>query len=95
MASASQVKTYRLTEHAKLEMARRQISEAEVGQVLTAPEQSEAVNPERVVYQSRVIWGRIPGPYLLRVVVDIEREPPEVVTVYRTSKISKYWRGER
>ncbi len=95
MASASPIKTYRLTEHAKLEMARRQISDAEVSQVLTAPEQSEAVNSERVVYQSRVIWGQIPRPYLLRVVVDTDREPPEVVTVYRTSKISKYWRAER
>jgi len=26
-----------------------------------------------------------------RIVVDM-RQPPEVVTVYRTSKISKYWR---
>jgi len=30
--------------------------------------------------------------YLLRVFVDIDREPPEVVTVYRTSKVRKYWR---
>ncbi len=28
--------------------------------------------------------------YLLRVFVDIDRIPPEVVTVYRTSKITKY-----
>lgn len=32
--------------------------------------------------------------YLVRVVVDIDREPAEVVTAYRTSKISKYWREE-
>ncbi len=32
--------------------------------------------------------------YLVRAFVDIDREPPEVVTVYRTSKISKYWREE-
>lgn len=24
--------------------------------------------------------------------VDVDRNPPEVVTVYRTSKIEKYWR---
>jgi len=30
--------------------------------------------------------------YLLHVFVDIDREPPEVVTVYRTSKVRKYWR---
>ena len=29
--------------------------------------------------------------YLVRVFVDIDRDPAEVVTVYRTSKIDKYW----
>ena len=32
--------------------------------------------------------------YLLRTVVAMEKEPPVVVTVYRTSKIEKYWRAE-
>ena len=41
---------YRLTDHAQLEMKRRQISEAEVAQVLVAPEQMEEVRPGRVVY---------------------------------------------
>jgi hypothetical protein len=30
--------------------------------------------------------------YLLRVFVDADRIPPEVVSAYRTSKIGKYWR---
>ena len=30
------------------------------------------------------------GEYLLRVFVDVDRTPAEVVTVYRTSKIEKY-----
>jgi hypothetical protein len=29
-----------------------------------------------------------------KVFVDIDREPAEVVTAYRTSKIAKYWRPE-
>jgi len=29
---------------------------------------------------------------MVRVVVDVDREPNEVVTAYRTSKIEKYWR---
>lgn len=42
--------------------------------------------------QSRIeLKGRI---YLVRVFVDIDRVPPEVVTAYRTSKIEKYWRDE-
>ena len=32
--------------------------------------------------------------YLVRVFVDIDREPAEVVTTYRSSKIAKYWRNE-
>ena len=33
--------------------------------------------------------------YLVRVFVDVDRNPPEVVTVCRTSRISKYWRQEQ
>ena len=32
--------------------------------------------------------------YLVRVFVDIDRVPAEVVTSYRTSKVSKYWRDD-
>ena len=75
-------------------MARRQVSEAEVGGVLAAPELSEGVREGRAVYQSRMAWGKPPTTYVLRVVVDIDREPPEVVTVYRSSKVQKYWRND-
>lgn len=30
--------------------------------------------------------------YLVRVVVDVNCQPAEVVTVYRTSRVAKYWR---
>jgi hypothetical protein len=39
-------------------------------------------------------FGEPPGVSLLRVFVDVDRDPPEVVTVYRTSKIEKYWRTD-
>ena len=63
------------------------------GGVLAAPEQREAVRPGQDVLQSRVESER--KTYLVRVVVDVDRSPPEVVTAYRTSKIEKYWRTER
>ena len=88
------ITTYRLTDHARLEMARRQINEAEVERVLAAPEQTECVREGRVLYQSRMEWGEPPKTYVLRVVVVIDREPPEVVTAYRSSKIQKYWRSD-
>jgi Domain of unknown function (DUF4258) len=88
------ITTYRLTDHAQLEMARRQISEAEVGRVLATPEQTECVREGRAVYQSRIEVGEPSETYLLRVVVDIDRQVPEVVTVYRSSKVQKYWRSD-
>ncbi len=46
------------------------------------------------VYQSRLELGDPPKTYLFRVFVDVDRQPPDVVTVYRTSKIEKYWRAD-
>lgn len=82
---------YRLTDHAQLEMKRRNITEEEIAQVLSAAEQIETVRPGRAVYQMRFERGEPAKTYLLRVFVDVDRQPPEVVTAYRTSKIDKYW----
>jgi hypothetical protein len=51
-----------------------------------------AVREGREVFQSRSESGDPPKTYLLRVFVDIDRDPPVVVTVYRTSNVAKYWR---
>jgi len=80
------------TDHAQWEMERRGITKDEVNSVLNAPEQKEEIRPGRCVYQSRLTYGEPPKVYLLRVFVEIDRMPPEVVTVYRTSKVKKYWR---
>jgi len=83
---------YILTPHALLEVVRRGLDETLVLQVLTAPEQRETVRPGRDVLQSRLdMAGKL---YLVRVFVDVDRSPAEVVTVYRTSRIEKYWRRE-
>jgi len=84
-----------LTDHARLEMERRGIRETQVAQVLSTPEQVQLVRPGRAVFQSRVEFGEPPQRYLLRVFVDVDRQPPEVVTAYRTSKIEKYWRDDQ
>ena len=75
-----------LTEHAAAQMAKRQLSETELRLVLAAPEQVLPVRPGRVVAQRSI------GGYLVRVFVDVDRAPPEVVTGYRTTKIEKYGR---
>jgi len=77
-----------LTEHASKQMADRQVTQSHVRNVLRTPEQVLDVRAGRVVAQSiRRFGGK---DYLLRVFVDVDRRPPEVVTVYRTSKIDKY-----
>lgn len=83
---------YIIKPHAQQEMKRRQITEDQVTIVLSCPEQAEEVRTGRNVYQSRLTLGDPPQTYLLRVFVDVDRDPAEVATVYRTSKIQKYWR---
>ena len=83
---------YVLTEHALMEMGRRDITEEDVKKVMISPEQKIDVREGRCVYQSRLPFREPTRNYLVRVFVDVDREPKEVVTVYRTSKIEKYWR---
>lgn len=73
-----------LTVHALGQMLKRQVSEADVRQVLAQPEDVQAVRAGRVVAQAMV------AQHIVRVFVDIDREPAEVVTAYRTSQIAKY-----
>jgi hypothetical protein len=85
------LKQYVISEHARLQMAWRGLPEEVVEDVLRRPEQSVAVRPGRVVQQRRYRTGKY-GQYLVRVFVDVDRKPPEVVTAYRTSRVSKYWK---
>ena len=71
-------------------MARRNIPLGLVQEVLTNPGQIVGAFGGRKAYQSVLEFpdGR---KYLLRVIVGEAGERPIVVTVYRTSKIAKYW----
>lgn len=88
------VTDYVVTPHAKFEMTRRGLSEETVRAILLAPEQRLEIRPGRVVLQSRVQLDTPKRTYLVRVLVDVDRHPAEVVTAYRTSRITKYWREE-
>ncbi|MFO0873618.1 MAG: DUF4258 domain-containing protein [Phycisphaerales bacterium] len=82
--------------HALEQMSIRGITEEQVRHVLVDPETVMTVRPGRVVAQRMITTdatGRNAGDnmeYLFRVFVDIDRQPPEVVTAYRTSKIHKH-----
>jgi hypothetical protein len=82
---------FRFSQHALDEMLRRGIPSALVDGVLQNPQQIVDLPDGKKAYQSKVDFGagRI---FLLRAIVAFDVDPPLVVTVYRTSKINKYWR---
>ncbi len=81
---------FHLSKHLEQEAAQRGIPWAVVEAVLAAPEQTVSELGTVVCYQSRMTINA--KPYLVRVMVEQGKEPPVAVTVYRTSKIEKYWK---
>ena len=82
---------FEISRHVRNEMNRRRISEDLVQSVLQNPGQIVDEYGSMKAYQS--ITGSETGKnYLVRVIVNDTVEPEKVVTVYKTSKIKKYWR---
>jgi hypothetical protein len=82
---------FRISNHAQEEMKRRSIPGKILDMILNDPQQ---IVPERgnlKAYPSVVDFGD-DKQFLMRAIVDDTLEPAIVVTVYRISKISKYWR---
>ena len=77
----------RLTAHAEEQAQRRRLPQEEILEVVRVPQQTVPVREGREVRQSLVDNGR----YLLRVVVDTSETELVVVTMYKTSKIRKFW----
>ena len=90
--AADPIVNYILTNHAVIELSRRGLEEQDIDAVLRNPAQRLDLRAGLVVLQSKYQEGGT--EYLLRVFVDIDRTPAEVVTVYRTSRVAKYWRDE-
>ena len=85
--------TFELSPHAREEMVRRAILLDLLESVLQNPQQVIPERSGRKAYQSQLDFGT--GKiFLLRAIVDDEVDPAIVVTVYRTSKIGKYWRTQ-
>ena len=83
-----------LSDHARRQADRRGIGQAILRAVAEFPEQVVPVRPGREIRHSRVPFPPAGDAYLVRVVVDVSPGVETVVTVYRTSKIDKYWRGK-
>ena len=83
-----------LSDHARTALRRRSITEDQVRAVLRSPQRVVAGNrPGRTVAQGAVTVGEPPLKVLLRVVVDLTRNPPEVVTAYATTQFRRYGAG--
>lgn len=82
---------FSLSKHAKNELVNRQIPFAILESVIENPQQILNIQNGKKVFQSQVVFekGRI---YLVRVIVNDRVEPFRIITVYKTSKIEKYWR---
>jgi hypothetical protein len=77
------------SQHARFEMGRRGISQADVVRMIRRPGQVVPSRKGRSIYQGLIGRGR---RQLLRVIVREHTRAYSVVTAYKTSKITKYWR---
>lgn len=82
---------FEISRHAHEEMRRREIPLNIVESVLHNPQQIVDEYGNKKAYQSIIDIGT-GKDYLVRVIVNDTVDPAKVVTVYRTGKISKYWR---
>jgi hypothetical protein len=77
--------------HAKFEMKRRNIDEILVRNVIEKPGQKLLSKNDRVVFQSKYFDIKENIEMILRVICEIEHKTIKIITVYKTSKIQKYW----
>jgi len=81
-----------LSKHAEEEIKRRGIPLEFLKQVLENPEQIILEKNGAKAYQSKITFEEGGKIYLIRAIVSDETQPSVVITVYRTSNISKYRR---
>jgi hypothetical protein len=83
--------TIHFSDHAKGQMAKRNIPEEVVRRVVAGPDRVLPGNrPERRVYQGSTTIGDPQFVALIRVVVDESDSPPTVITVYATTQFRRY-----
>jgi len=77
--------------HASFEAKRRGITEELIKTIVSNPEQKLPSKKGRVIVQNKYYDQEEKQEMLLRVIGIETSEKFEVITVYKTSKISKYW----
>ena len=84
----------KISNHAREQMTERGISEDMVLDIIASPQQTIAEGDDKMIYQSIKYFEADKRNFLVRVFVNIIKQPNLVITVYRTSKIEKYWKDE-
>ncbi|WP_020604488.1 DUF4258 domain-containing protein [Spirosoma spitsbergense] len=85
---------YTLSNHVKERAKERGISSKTIDQVIISPDQIiEEEETGQKIYQSIIAFPEN-KTYLVRVFVNNNKEPSIIKSVYRTSKIDKYYEGE-
>lgn len=84
---------FKLSRHAEAELKQRQIPRDLLDYALKSPQQIIPERDGKKAYQSQLTFGD-GKVFLLRAIVDDAVKPAVVITVYRTSKIAKYWRQQ-
>ncbi len=83
-----------ISDHARFEIIRRQLSEAMVISVARNPQQVMKLEKGRRVCQNRYYDSNAGKDMLLRVICEERRNRLFVITAYRTSRIDRYWTEE-
>ena len=83
-----------ISAHARMQMAERGIPEEMVLDIIESPQQVIPEEEDKMIYQSLRFFLEDERDYLVRVFVNVVKIPNLVITVYRTSKIDKYWQYE-
>ena len=88
-----------ISDHARYEIVRRQLSEELVRLVAEYPQQVVQLKKKRKVCQGKYYESQYTDTHeeremLLRVVCEERRNVLFVITAYKTSKVDKYWSKE-
>lgn len=79
-----------LSKHAQEELTKRKIPLRVLELTLNHP--SQIIEEDKLTIYQGLFTGNNGKNYLLRVFLNTTVKPVKVITVYKTSKISKYWR---
>jgi hypothetical protein len=88
------MKVIRWSKHATRELGKREIDRTEAENAIAQPDAVTAVSPVRRFHQRRYFDEPLNQAMLLRVLLEETTGETVVVTLYKTSKITKYEGGE-